>query len=122
MTEFGNMTGLSWLSMNDNDLSGTIPTEFGNLVNMTRLILTGCLLSGQIPAELGKMTKLENLSVESNALSGSAPDDICKLRNLQLNLFVTDCPFKGLGVQCDLSKCCTFCRRTAHAVSKPGGP
>jgi hypothetical protein len=46
MTEFGLLTGLSWFSLNDNDLKGTIPTEFGNLVNMTRLVMKDCLLTG----------------------------------------------------------------------------
>jgi hypothetical protein len=48
MTEFGLLTGLSWFSLNDNDLKGTIPTEFGNLVNMTRLVMKDMLLSGTL--------------------------------------------------------------------------
>jgi hypothetical protein len=119
MTEFGNMTGLSWLSMNDNDLTGTIPTELGNLVNMTRLSLKDCLLTGQIPSELGRMTTLENLSLESNSLTGVAPVDVCMLRNLELNIFVTDCPTNGHGVECDLSDCCTFCRRPKNKIPSP---
>jgi hypothetical protein len=47
MSEFGRMTGLSWLSMNDNDLTGQLPTELGNLVNMTRFTPLG-LLTGTI--------------------------------------------------------------------------
>jgi len=68
MTEFGLMTGLSWLSMKDNDMTGTIPTELGNLVNMTRMSFKDCLLEGTVPTELGRMTILENLSLETSLL------------------------------------------------------
>ena len=122
MTEFGLMTGLSWLSMNDNDVTGTIPTELGNLANMTRMSFKDCMLSGPIPTELGLMTILENLSLESNSLTGSMPSDICQLRNLELNLLVVDCKAGDAGVQCDRGEkgngngCCTFCRRADNTV------
>lgn len=80
---------------------------------------------GKIPTELGRLTILENLSLESNSLTGSAPQDVCILRNLELNLFVTDCPTKGQGVVCPLNDCCTFCRRSevkVPAFVDDGGP
>jgi hypothetical protein len=110
MTEFGNMTRLEILSMNDNDLTGTIPTELGYLRNMTRMILKDCFLSGTIPTQLGNMTTLENLSLESNLLTGTAPAEVCTLRNLDLAVFVTDCKSAQGGVDCP-KECCTFCRR-----------
>ena len=116
MTEFGNMTGLSWLSMNDNDMTGKIPTEFGNLVNMTRLSFKDCLLNGTIPTELGRMTILENLSLEGNMLTGAAPQEVCNLRLAELDLFVTDCRSDKVGVDCHVGDCCTFCRRSENTV------
>lgn len=126
MTEFGLMSGLSWLSMNDNDMTGPIPTELGNLVNMTRMSFKDCMLTGTIPSELGRMTILENLSLETNLLSGTMPDDICTLRNLELNLLVVDCSgtkksSKGeeaIGVHCTMGEggCCTFCRRKEDTI------
>jgi hypothetical protein len=111
MTEFGNMTSLSWLSMNDNDITGTIPTELGYLVNMTRLSFKDCLLSGAIPSELGNMAILHDLSLEANNLRGTVPPEVCKLREEELTMFVTDCFHNGIGVDCELHSCCTFCRR-----------
>ena len=118
MTEFGLMSGLSWLSMNDNDMTGTIPTELGKLANMTRMSFKDCLLEGTIPTELGHMTILENLSLESNSLTGTMPSEVCTLRNLELNLLVIDCSAGDTGVQCDLGEhgCCTFCRRAENTV------
>lgn len=111
MTEFGLMSSLSWFAWNDNDLTGTIPTELGHMLNMTRMSLKDCLLSGTIPTEFGNMTKLENLSLESNLLTGKAPEEVCMLRNMELNLFVTDCLSDKGGVDCPVGECCTFCRR-----------
>jgi hypothetical protein len=111
MTEFGNMTNLEFFSMNDNDLTGTIPTELGYLRNMTRMIFKDCFLSGTIPVQLGNMTRLENLSLESNLLTGTAPAEVCNLRNQQLAVFVTDCKHDKVGVDCPVDACCTFCRR-----------
>lgn len=123
MTEFGNMTNLEVLSMNDNDLTGTIPTELGNLKNMTRMILKECFLNGTIPTQLGNMTVLENLSLENNLLTGAAPDQVCTLRNLELTVFVTDCKTDKGGIDCP-DDCCTFCRRGESIIPaflKTGG-
>jgi len=117
MTEFGLMTGLSWLFMNDNDITGTLPTELGNLVNMTHMSFKDCLLEGTIPSEFGRMTKLENLFLETNSLTGSMPNEVCLLRNLALTQLVVDCSIgeegPKVGVECETGEnsCCTFCRR-----------
>jgi hypothetical protein len=90
----------------------------GKLVNMTRLSFKDTLVTGKIPTELGEMTILQNLSLEGNSLTGSAPKEVCTLRNLELNLFVTDCfdSVKKLGVDCPVADCCTFCRRAANTI------
>ena len=46
------------MELNDNDLTGPIPTEFGNLVNLTRLKLDDNELNGKIPSSLGNLSKL----------------------------------------------------------------
>jgi len=112
MTEFGLMTSLSWFALNNNDFTGAIPTELGNLVNMTRLSLQDTLIEGNLPSELGLMTKLENFAADKNSITGRAPQEICALRQMSLNMFVTDCPTRGnVGVVCPIPDCCTFCRR-----------
>jgi hypothetical protein len=47
-----------FLSLQKNDLTGTIPAEFGLLTNMTRLELQELYLQGTLPSELGKMLQL----------------------------------------------------------------
>lgn len=112
MTEFGLMTRLHWLALNDNDLEGTIPTYLGELVNMTRLSLQNTLLNGTIPSELGLMTGLKNLAMQGTNIIGTVPGELCALRGLNLVVFVTDCPARGgVGVQCPIPDCCSFCRR-----------
>jgi len=109
MTEFGLMTGLSWLSMNDNDITGTIPTELGNLANMTRMSFKDCMLSGTIPVELGRMSKLEYFSLSNNLMTGSVPAEVCALTGI--DVLETDCSAPRNGVPeiaCDPT-CCTLC-------------
>ena len=57
------MHSFSWalsdfLALLKNDITGTIPTEFGQLTNMTRLDMQEMHLDGTLPSELGTMTLL----------------------------------------------------------------
>ena len=63
-----------FLDLDNNRLSGAIPTEFGNLVNLRELDLDKNQLSGTIPTELGKMINVWELDLsksESFRLEGS---------------------------------------------------
>ena len=53
---------ISILILDENNLSGQIPSELGNLTNLKDMRLHENNLSGQIPSELGNLTSLENLS------------------------------------------------------------
>ena len=84
--------------------------------NMTRLSFKDNLLSGPIPSFLGEMAVLQDLTLEKNTLTGVAPPEICALREKELRMFVTDCPSRGgVGVNCSIDDCCTFCRRGESA-------
>jgi hypothetical protein len=63
------------------------------------------------------MTILKDLSLENNLWVGTALDDVCNLREMELQLFVTDCPDPSgeHGVTCDIGDCCTFCRRNDNS-------
>ena len=61
------------LDLNDNQLSGTIPTQLGNLANLEELLLTRNQLTGTIPAELASLTGLDILALGGNQLTGTIP-------------------------------------------------
>ena len=70
------------LDLNDNQLSGTIPTQLGNLANLEELLLTRNQLSGEIPPELGSLANLEWLRLNNNQLTGEIPAELGRLTNL----------------------------------------
>lgn len=81
--ELCNLTNLEYLSLYSNQLSGNIPSELGNLTNLKYLYLNGNQLTGSIPAELGSLTNLESLYLSDNQISGSIPSELGNLTNLE---------------------------------------
>ena len=82
-SELGNLTNLEYLSLYDNQLTGEIPAELGNLTNLEGLSLSSNQLTGEIPAELGNLTNLEEvLNLNNNQLTGSIPAELGNLTNL----------------------------------------
>ena len=81
--ELGQLTNLSSLYLNDNELTGSIPAELGQLTNLRRLYLMDNKLTGSIPAELGQLTNLKILALYENELTGSIPAELGQLTNLQ---------------------------------------
>jgi Leucine-rich repeat (LRR) protein len=61
------------IKLEDNNLTGTLPTELGNLSALTHLYLSNNLLSGGIPSSLGNITVLKILELSNNMISGSIP-------------------------------------------------
>ena len=78
----GNLTNLTSLSLDNNQLSDTIPSSLGNLVNIVYLDLSTNQLTGHIPAAIDRMQSLEDMVLNDNRLSGSIPDSICHMPNL----------------------------------------
>jgi hypothetical protein len=74
--ELGNLTNLQYLSFHWNQLSGTIPSSLGNLTNLQYLDLGWNQLTGTIPAELGNLTNLQYLSLYWNQLTGTIPAEL----------------------------------------------
>ena len=72
-----------YLYLNNNNLSGTIPSTLGKLSALTQLYLSNNNLSGEIPAELGNLSKLRRLYLNNNNLSGPLPPELGNMSALQ---------------------------------------
>ena len=83
-TEIGNLTKLKRLHLYGNKLTGSIPPSISNLIYLRRLWLDGNDLKGAIPSELGKLPNLTDLTVSNNQFRGELPETI---QNLPLNRF-----------------------------------
>jgi hypothetical protein len=107
-TEIGLLTDIASISITNSSLTGTIPTEFGNLSDLRRLWLYNNQLTGQIPAQLDSLAQLEVLEVHHNKINGAMPQGICSVidkSEYEYKSLTTDCNSK---VTCD-SSCCTKC-------------
>ncbi|CAN1295330.1 Probable LRR receptor-like serine/threonine-protein kinase At3g47570 [Linum perenne] len=90
----GNLSiSLKSLVINDNKISGNIPSdiqylvnlaEFGKLKSLERLHLYNNKLSGHIPSSMGNLTKLIELDISDNYFSGKIPVSIQKCQKITL--------------------------------------
>ncbi len=81
--ELTRLSHLSSLNLEANALTGSIPPELGDLSGLTSLNLGFNALQGRIPIELGKLQDLSNLDLSYNELSGVIPAELGNLRNLE---------------------------------------
>ncbi|KAF3457538.1 hypothetical protein FNV43_RR02196 [Rhamnella rubrinervis] len=65
------------LFLDENHLSGSIPSSIGKLSSLTRLYLYENNLSGSFPTSIGNHTKLEKFAINDNSLTGYLPENIC---------------------------------------------
>ena len=72
-----------YLLLQNNSLSGSIPSELGNLTELTTLRLYNNSLTGSIPSELGNLTELTTLYLDNNTLSGSIPTQLGNLTDIR---------------------------------------
>lgn len=78
------MSRLNDLILNNNQLTGSIPSELGNLANLTELWLSNNRLSGALPAELARLS-LGYLFLAGNTLTGCVPARLRNVANNDLN-------------------------------------
>jgi len=60
-------------------MSGIIPTELGTLTNLRTIDLSSNNLNGEIPSELGSLTEMVDLNLSYNQLTGDAPMELFDL-------------------------------------------
>jgi hypothetical protein len=107
-TSIGERTTLRSISLAGNLLTGTIPTGIGLLTDMTRLWLYDNSLTGTVPTQIGLIKTLEIIQVEQNELNGEMPQEICTLRAAgpPLEYVTSDCETTAVEVKCS---CCDNC-------------
>ncbi len=81
-SELGNLTKLLVLDLTYNGLTGTIPPELGRLGALVELRLAGNKLTGEIPGELTKLGSLRELHLSGNQLSGRIPAGLGSINGL----------------------------------------
>jgi hypothetical protein len=82
----GNLTNLVVLALSMNRLSGEIPSKIGNLPQLNKLYLDDNMLFGHIPTSLAQCTRLTMLNLSVNNLDGSIPSEILSISSLSLGL------------------------------------
>ena len=83
-SELGSLSNLQELRLYSNQLTGPIPASLGGLTNLERLSLSQNQLTGPIPSELGSLVNLQELSLSQNQLSGAIPTELGSLSKLEV--------------------------------------
>ncbi|GJT17096.1 kinase-like domain-containing protein [Tanacetum coccineum] len=100
----GNLSDqLSILSVQDNQLFGSLPSSVGSLVGLTTLNLAANQFKGKIPTTIGKLQKLQLLALHRNQFSGPIPNAIGNLSLLN-NLYLISNKLEG-HIPSSLGKC-----------------
>ncbi|KAL3365637.1 hypothetical protein AABB24_010654, partial [Solanum stoloniferum] len=63
-------------------LKGMIPREIGKLTGLTKMSLSNNEFTGCIPNTIQGMLSLQELYLDKNKIEGPIPDDMCSLQNL----------------------------------------
>jgi Leucine-rich repeat (LRR) protein len=74
---------LQSIHLDNNNLYGSLSTRVGNLVDAVSLDMSGNALSGTLPTSLGQLTLLQSLIIGNNTLTGTIPTELGLLSSLQ---------------------------------------
>eukprot|EP00978_Attheya_sp_CCMP212_P001604 scaffold3281_cov55-Attheya_sp.AAC.1 len=85
-TEIGTLSNLIKLSLNSNNLEGTIPSEIGQITTLVQITLSFNDLTQNIPLEFAMLSKLDLLNVWANPLSGEVPLEVFVHPNLHVTV------------------------------------
>ncbi|KAG5249803.1 leucine-rich repeat receptor serine/threonine-protein [Salix suchowensis] len=107
-SEIAHLSNLTVLNLTSNSLNGTIPAEINQMSSLEQLFLSHNLLTGAIPAALGQLPRLGLLDLSNNQLSGAIPSSLGNLVRLSF-MFLNNNLLSGtipptLGQCTDLSK------------------
>lgn len=107
-----NAVGLEQLDLDSNQLTGTISTLVGTLESMVFLQFFSNPMDGTIPTEIGNLEKLITLGLYDMDLTGSVPAEICDnviSAGGLIEYLWTDCGTDGVNPPQVICDCCDFC-------------
>ncbi|XP_030553792.1 LRR receptor-like serine/threonine-protein kinase FLS2 isoform X2 [Rhodamnia argentea] len=94
---FSYLISLQRVSLAHNRLKGEIPSSLGALSALTELYLDDNQLSGIIPKSMGQLSQLLVLSMSNNMIRGPLPQEMSSLYNLQIiNLSFNEINFSSI--------------------------
>ncbi|XP_038686975.1 probable inactive receptor kinase At2g26730 [Tripterygium wilfordii] len=65
---------VSHLSLEGNNIYGSLPGEIGNCTNLTHLYLSGNRFTGSLPESMSRLSNLKRIYVSNNGFSGQLPN------------------------------------------------
>jgi hypothetical protein len=79
-TDIAQMAAMTTLALDSNSgLTGTIPSDIAQMTAITFLELSNCRLTGTIPSDIAQMTATTFLGLGGNRLTGTIPSDIAQM-------------------------------------------
>jgi hypothetical protein len=106
-TSLGFVDDIEYMSLKNNKLTGNIPTELTGLFRLSDLQLQGNQLTGEIPTEFGRLEAFRKFSLQENNFAGvTMPAEICNL--------VDEGDMTALSADCNIPdkvtcNCCHVC-------------
>lgn len=76
------MSSLRVLSLSENGLTGSLPTQIKNTL-LEQIILNDNRLSGSIPSAFGGLAQVNHLEIGGNSLSGWIPSELGQCQKLR---------------------------------------
>jgi len=94
--ELFQVTSLRRLFLDQNGITGTIPTTIGTMDNLIDFHAINVPFQGQIPSEFGQLTKLVTMVLRDNNFKGTIPSELNNMLNLEI-LSIGRSPEAGQG-------------------------
>ena len=86
-TELGYLTLLEVFVVQNNDLSGIVPSEVGNWKKLKEIDLSQNGFRGDLPTQIGSLSDLKVFDVSNNKFSGSLPSELGQLKKCEKVFF-----------------------------------